>query len=64
MQIHCCFLLEKCENLLQFTFFQQKISVFVIFEFEILTNEVVNFEQPAPDNRNSTDHLGRTDLLI
>ena len=48
-QIHCYFLLEKCENLLQCTFFSTKnINVFVIFTFEMLTNKVVNFEQRAP----------------
>ena len=42
-QIHCNFLLEKCENL------HKNNSVFVILNFNAtLTNDVVNFEQPAP----------------
>ena len=57
-QIHCYFLLEKCENLLHckgFSLFStNNNSVFVIFTFEnltkrSLTNDVVNFEQPAPE---------------
>ena len=61
-QIHCYFLLEKCENLLQLRIFctakdshifpTKNNSVFVILMFlnfnETLANDVVNFEQQAP----------------
>ena len=31
------------------TFFLQIISVYVVLSFKILTNDNVNFEQPAPE---------------
>ena len=50
------FLLEKCENLLQckrFSDFSNKklqwiCNIYVLNFNETLTNDVVNFEQPAP----------------
>ena len=49
-QKHCYFLLKKFENLLQLTFFQQKITTcictFYVLNFnEMLTNAVFNLEQ-------------------
>ena len=46
-QIHCYSLLEKCEKD-SHIFSTKNNSVFVIFN-ETLNNDVVNFEQPAPD---------------
>ena len=51
-RLHGYFLLIKCENPLYLTFYQQKISVFVIFLFvniKSLTNDVFNFEQLVPN---------------
>ena len=57
-QIDCVFLLEKCENLLQskqFSHFSNKkkqcrsiCNIYVSNFNEMLTNDNVNFEQPAP----------------
>ena len=55
-QIHCYFLLEKCENLFHCKRFSnfpdkkyQRICNIYILDFNVtLTNNVVNFEQLAP----------------
>ena len=65
-QIHCYFLLE---NVLQkiLIFFQQKITVYMYLTIcnmllltfnKTLTNEVFNFEQPAPGRYYSTPSFG------
>ena len=67
------FLLKKCENLLQckkiLTFFPTKIAVYLyyydhnVLSFnETLTNDIVNFEQPAPDMETQS-YCGSTELI-
>ena len=69
-----CFLLEKCENLLQCKrfshFFNKKYqricNIYVLMNIfnETLTNNVVNFEQPAPECQIMQSDLGIHCLLV
>ena len=70
--MHCHFLLKSCEDFFQCkrfsNFFQQKLAVFVILIFEafnkMLTNNLIHFEQLAPDFALYVQQSDRLDCLF